>query len=185
MRITGGRLRGRRLASPRGMDIRPSSDKVREAVFNLIGHDLDGLVIADLFAGTGALGIEALSRGARIAFFLDSSDVALGLIRKNLILCGVEGSGIQLKWDLRKGIPRSGPLFSASLDLVFLDPPYFSGLLPGVLERLSESELPALGCRAVVETAKREIPPETSGRLCRITTRSYGDTRISIYSSGG
>ena len=86
MRITGGRAKGRQLASPKGYDIRPSSDLVRQAIFNLIGHEMNSLSVLDLFAGTGSLGIEALSRGAGRALFIDRSDQAIRLIKKNLIL---------------------------------------------------------------------------------------------------
>lgn len=167
------------------MDIRPSSDRVREAVFSIIGHDLEGVTVADLFAGTGILGIEALSRGARQAFFVDSSNASLALIRRNLTLCGLESAGVAFKWDLRKGIPRRGPFLSASLDLVFLDPPYFSGLPPRVLVQLSQSELLSSSCRVIVETARLEVPPAVCGDLYTMATRSYGDTRISIYCREG
>jgi 16S rRNA (guanine966-N2)-methyltransferase len=84
MRITGGEVRGRRLESPKGMAIRPTSDRVREAIFNIIGQDLSGLNVLDLFAGTGSLGIEALSRGALHALFVDNSQKSINLIKKNL-----------------------------------------------------------------------------------------------------
>jgi 16S rRNA (guanine966-N2)-methyltransferase len=93
MRITGGRLRGRRLASFKGLDIRPTSDLVRGAVFDLLGHDLPEAKVLDLFAGTGSLGIEALSRGAAWALFIDHSPKAMDLISKNLKQCGLEAQG--------------------------------------------------------------------------------------------
>ena len=104
MRITGGEKRGRRLASFKGSRIRPTSDRVREAIFNLLGQQMRGYRVLDLFAGTGALGIEAISRGARDAVFVDHSPEALQLIRKNLSLCGYEGRARLLRRDLSKGL---------------------------------------------------------------------------------
>src|SRR5512139_37752 len=124
MRITGGRLRGRRLASFRGLEIRPTSDRVREAIFDLLGHHLAGERVLDLFAGTGSLRIEALSRGAAWALFIDRSPKALKLIVKNLKLCGLESQGAVLLKDLLKGFPRRHRLLEEKMDLVFVDPPY-------------------------------------------------------------
>ena len=107
MRITGGEARGRHLESPKGMAIRPTSDRVREAVFNIIGQDLSGIRVLDLFAGTGSLGIEALSRGASHAFFVDNSQKSIYLIKKNLVLCGYQDSASVVKINLRHGIPRN------------------------------------------------------------------------------
>ncbi len=87
-------MRGRRLASFKGLEIRPTSDRVREAIFDLLGHDLRGEKVLDLFAGTGSLGIEALSRGAACALFIDHSPKAMELIGKNLKLCGLEAPGV-------------------------------------------------------------------------------------------
>ena len=101
MRITGGQVRGRILASPQGLKIRPTTDRVREAIFNIIGQDLSGLKVLDLFAGTGCLGLEALSRGALSALFIDNSQQAIKLIKKNLALCGYQTSGTVLRRDLR------------------------------------------------------------------------------------
>jgi len=114
MRITGGKAKGRILASPRGMDIRPTTDRVREAIFNIIGHDLSGLKVLDLFAGTGILGIEALSRGAGLVIFIDKSQRSIKLIKKNLAICGYQSSGKILKLDLRMGIPKSHPVLNGS-----------------------------------------------------------------------
>ena len=101
MRITGGRSKSRRLSAVKGLNIRPSSDKIRETIFNLIGQDTGGLEVLDLFAGTGSLGIEALSRGASRAVFIDKSKSSIKIIQRNLQLCGFEKSGFILKRDLR------------------------------------------------------------------------------------
>ena len=102
MRITGGHLKGRLLASPKGMNIRPTSDQVREAIFSIIGQFLPEVKVLDLFAGTGSLGLETLSRGASYVVFIDNSPQSLKLIRKNVTLCGHQGTSVILNQDLRK-----------------------------------------------------------------------------------
>jgi 16S rRNA (guanine966-N2)-methyltransferase len=163
------------------MKIRPTSDVVREAVFDIVGQDLSGYKSLDLFAGTGSLGLEALSRGSHPVYFVDNSLQSIRLIKKNLILCGHESSGIILRRDLKKGIRRSHPLAREVFDLAFLDPPYAAGYLSGLLEALSTQGFLSSGALVVAESAKRENLPVAVGRLQMRDTRSYGDTRISIY----
>jgi 16S rRNA (guanine966-N2)-methyltransferase len=181
MRITGGQAKGRILASPRGLKIRPTTDRVREAIFNILGQDLSGLKILDLFAGTGCLGLEALSRGALSALFIDNSRQAIKLIKKNLALCGYQTSGTVLRSDLRKGIPRKHPLIEGPSDLVFLDPPYWNKLIPSLLDEISKKGVISFGSRVVAESSKSENPQVSVENLQMVDTRSYGDTRISIY----
>lgn len=181
MRITGGRLRGRHLAPFKGLRIRPTLDPVREAVFNILGQDLSGFVVWDLFAGTGSLGLEALSRGASEAVFVDNSPAALRLIRRNLAICGCEASALVLRWDLRKGLPYRQMATGRALELAFFDPPYDVGLVPPLLEEMAWRIPMAAGCRVVVETRKGEGLPETYGRLIKVDMRIYGDTRVTFY----
>jgi 16S rRNA (guanine966-N2)-methyltransferase len=183
MRITGGELRGRRLASFKGARIRPTSDKVREAIFSLIGQDTEGFLVLDLFAGTGALGIEALSRGAREAIFIDHSPEALKLIKRNLALCGYEGKSTVLKKDLTGGLPGSVDMVlqGKKVDLVFADPPYRKGFLLPLLRGLSALSHLSSHATVVAEAGKEEVLPEGAGRLSLVKTRVYGDTKICIY----
>jgi 16S rRNA (guanine966-N2)-methyltransferase len=167
------------------MTIRPTSEKVREAVFNIIGNDLTGVVAADFFAGTGVFGLEALSRGARRVMFIDNAESSLHLIRRNLARCGFEGLETIFKWDLRRGIPDRWPPQFKALDLVFMDPPYLKNLIPGLLQQLSRRDLVSIHSRVVAESAKDDIPPDIAGHLRMIDSRSYGDTRISIYAYEG
>lgn len=179
MRVTGGRLRGRRLAPPKGAAIRPTADRVREAVFNLLGHDLTEARVLDLFAGTGCLGIEALSRGAGRAVFVDRSLEAVRLIHNNLARCGLEHVGVVLRRDLRRGLPSHLP--QAAFDLVFIDPPYGGNLVAPVLAALLNQRTLALGARVVVETSRREPAAPIPGALAETVRRRYGDTNICIY----
>jgi 16S rRNA (guanine966-N2)-methyltransferase len=146
MRITGGRLRGRRLASIGGASIRPTSDKVREAVFSMVGQDLTGWVVLDLFAGTGSLGIEAISRGASSAVFVENARDALRVLRRNLGLCSVleSGTAVVLEWDIRAGIPWRHPVLKGPFDLVFLDPPYREPVRPRHISPAEHGSLPNL-----------------------------------------
>jgi 16S rRNA (guanine966-N2)-methyltransferase len=166
-----GSFKGRRLVAPRGTRTRPTADRVREALFSMLGG-VEGASVLDLYAGSGALGIEALSRGARSAVFVDRDGRAVAAIERNLAAVGVEAR--VSKQDVGSFLGRAeGPY-----DLVFCDPPYdFASRLAGTLaERLPEVTPP--GARIVTESDKRN-PLELPFPL--VTERSYGDTRIAIH----
>jgi 16S rRNA (guanine966-N2)-methyltransferase len=185
MRITGGRLRGRRLASFKGLEIRPTSDRVREAIFDILGHHLRGEKVLDLFAGTGSLGIEALSRGAAWALFIDYSPKAIELMGKNLKLCGLEAEGVVLRKDLLKGFPRRHRLLEEKVDLVFVDPPYRKGILLPVLEELSQLNMLGSPATVVAQSEQREVLPPRVSSLDMVKSRIYGETRITLYRHEG
>ena len=185
MRITGGQLRGRRLASFKGLEIRPTSDRVREAIFDLIGHHLTGEKVLDLFAGTGSLGIEALSRGAAWALFIDHFPKAIDLIVRNLKLCGLEAQGFALRKDLLKGFPRRHRLLEEKMDLVFVDPPYRKSMILPVLEELSHLRILGSPSILVAQTEQREVLPPRVRSLQTVKSRTYGETRITIYRHEG
>jgi len=172
MRITGGLCKGRILSTPKGRFIRPTADRVREAIFNILGQDLSGYHVLDLFSGTGCLGLEALSRGAKDVVFIDNLSESIDLIKKNLVLCGYQGSGVILKRDLTRGIPRGNASLDKVFDLVFLDP---------LLEEISTGERLSDVARVVIETAKTARLPVSFSDLETVDTRNYGDTKISIY----
>jgi 16S rRNA (guanine966-N2)-methyltransferase len=183
MRITGGRIRGRRLASIGGTSIRPTSDRVREAIFSMLGQDLSGWVVLDLFAGSGSLGIEAISRGASRAVFVEKAPDSLRVLRRNLSICAVNdwATAVVLEWDIGTGIPWRHPVMKGPFDLVFLDPPYREPVRLGVLEDLAASAHLSGGAWIVAESSKKEAPAEAIGRLKMRDTRTYGDTRIALY----
>jgi 16S rRNA (guanine966-N2)-methyltransferase len=185
MRITGGQAKGRRLAAFKGLDIRPTSDMVRKAVFDLIGQDLEGLKVLDLFAGTGSLGIEALSRGASKAVFADKSQKSIDLIQRNLKICGLEGEGIVWKGDLVRRFPGKGLLGEKGVDLVFIDPPYGKDLVPLIIAGLSQKGILAPFALIVAETRKTEILPLEVGKLHLTKSKKYGETRIHILNYEG
>jgi 16S rRNA (guanine966-N2)-methyltransferase len=163
-----GRFKGRTLHAPRGTTVRPTSDKVRGAIFNVLGH-IEGLRVLDLFAGTGALGIEALSRGAADAVFVDTETTA---VHRNLDELGIEARAVRR--DALRFLPDARDRY----DLVFIDPPYSSA--PSLGERLTEL-LPAVlsnDARIVTESDKRA--PLDLGFPLEFE-RDYGDTRIRIH----
>ncbi|HEY1357567.1 MAG TPA: 16S rRNA (guanine(966)-N(2))-methyltransferase RsmD [Thermoleophilaceae bacterium] len=171
MRVVAGAFKGRRLQAPRGGGTRPTADRVREALFSMLG-DVSGVRVLDLYAGSGALGIEALSRGAASAVFVERAPAALVALRRNLAAVGVEAE------VRRQDALRFLEAARATFDLVFLDPPYDSAFR--VAEPLSE-RLPAVlseEARIVTESDKR-APLELSLEL--ETERFYGDTRIAIH----
>ena len=176
MRLTGGALGGRRLVAPRGERTRPTSDRVREALFAILGR-LDGEDVLDLFAGSGALGLEALSRGATEATFVDAAPAALDAVRRNL-------EALDLRAEVRRADARAflreAQSRGRSYDLILLDPPY--RLTAGLGRELSEAVPPVLkaGGRVVVESDRRS-PLELE--LPLLDERRYGDTTIRIHGS--
>jgi 16S rRNA (guanine966-N2)-methyltransferase len=179
MRIVGGTLGGRVLRAPHGAATRPTSEKVREALFQILG-DVEGVHVLDLFAGSGALGIEALSRGAAHATFVDSGKPALTAIRGNLAELGLADRATVAASDAVGFAKRAvGPW-----QLVFVDPPYASDLATRAILALPVATL-AEHAVIVIEHDRRNAPGETLGGLRRTDHRRYGDTNISFYEPSG
>ena len=176
MRVVAGTLRGRRLKTPEGRSIRPTTDRIREAIFNLLGPSLDACCALDAFAGPGALGIEALSRGVDRVTFVDRDPRAQALLRENLKRCGLGGQAEVLQSDALGIIEQRG----AGFELIFLDPPYEQNLVLLALENLVQLTL-AEGSRVVCECEAKLELPERLGRLRRIKQRRYGDTQVAIF----
>ncbi len=182
MRIIAGTARGRRLATPaRGgavQTIRPTADRAREALFSIIAREVAGAAVADLFAGTGALGLEALSRGAASALFVDRQRQALDLIRENIDRCGFADRAAVVQRDLGRGIVLpAGTLPAAGFALVFLDPPYGKGLAQKILAELGGTAgVVAVGGLVVAEEMRGAVFAQHYGPLCLQEQRCYGDT---------
>ena len=180
MRVLAGDLRGRRLVAPGGDRTRPTAARVREALFDVLAplHPGGGAVL-DLYAGSGALGIEALSRGFAQACFVERAAAALRALRHNLRTLGVEDRALVVPGGVERFLdsPRAT---TAAFDLVLADPPYALGAA-ALLDRLGRSTAgPASGILAVEHLAREELPP-ASGNLERIWSRIYGGTGLSIY----
>lgn len=180
MRIIGGKFRGKQLRSPEGTEIRPTSDRVRESLFNILasrlGPNLDGVRVLDLFAGTGALGLEAMSRGASYVVFVDSGVQARGLIRQHVEDFGIAGQSKLLRRDATD----LGPVEKFKpADLVFIDPPYSQGLGEKALLSASEQGWFADGATLVLEE-KKNVELELSQGFEVVDRREYGDTTVTI-----
>ncbi|MDO8644346.1 MAG: 16S rRNA (guanine(966)-N(2))-methyltransferase RsmD [bacterium] len=189
MRIIAGQAKGRLLKTPKGKGIRPALDKVKGAVFNILQHGigLEGSSVLDLYAGTGNIGIEALSRGAAQATFVDDSKEAIDLIGENLKRTGFEGKGdvvvLRLPWGLKRWKGKR------DYDLIFVDPPYDKELVMPTLELLAREKILAPSGRIVVEHSPREKitvgagfprPGVETTPLQIIDQRKYGQTIITF-----
>jgi 16S rRNA (guanine966-N2)-methyltransferase len=181
MRVVGGELRGRPLATPRSNSIRPTTDRTREALFNILEHryrdKLEGARVLDLFAGTGALGIEALSRGAAQCLFIEESAEGRGLIRTN-----VEAFGLQGRTKIfRRDAARLGEVGTIQpFGLLFADPPYGKGLGEAAFRSALAGGWLIPGALCVIEeTAEAGVEPGEGFRL--LDERSYGETTIRLY----
>jgi 16S rRNA (guanine966-N2)-methyltransferase len=181
MRIVAGRFRGKGLKTPEGLSTRPTSDRARQAVFNILEHapwarELQGARVIDLFAGSGALGLEAMSRGAAFCLFVETDEAARGAIRDNIEALGLFGATRVHRRDATDLGPRpasAGPAF----DLAFLDPPYRKGLGETALKRLAEGGWVTPGAVAVFERASDEPDVEIEGWE-RLDARDYGAARV-------
>ena len=182
MRIVGGKFKGHSIAAPAGQATRPTTDRVREAIFNVLAHgiagfDLEGARVIDLFSGTGALGLEAISRGARFCQFVDDRAEARGIIRRNADGLGV--IGLVKIW--RRDATKLGPCApQPGFDLVFADPPYGKGLGEAALRSLVGGEWLNPGAVVVLEEAGKAEVGDVAG-LTLLDRRSYGDTQVLFY----
>jgi 16S rRNA (guanine966-N2)-methyltransferase len=195
LRIISGYARGLRLKSPQGQAIRPTSDRAREALFNIIDHRIQDALVLDLFAGTGAFGIEALSRGARQSTFVDNSPNAIILIKKNLQLFqktlpnrivshSLPQPASVIKYDLRREsffINNAGKSTPPFFDLIFLDPPYEKGLSLQTLTFLDKSDFLAESGLLIAEERSEVELPDSLSTLAMVDRRKYGDTGFWFY----
>ncbi len=193
MRVIAGQYRSRRLQTLRGTALRPSSDRLRETLFNILGTAVEGAVFVDLFAGSGAVGIEALSRGARGAIFVENHSAGAALIARNLASLGIPiaaqvaggktfaGNAEILRMDALDALERLDKA-SAHIDFVYLDPPYAdTRAYQEILEFLGESELLARGGLVIAEHRRKTDLPGIAGHLERARVVEQGDTALSFY----
>ena len=175
MRVITGSARGRKLVSPEGNDVRPTTDKVKESIFNIIQFDVQSACVLDLFAGSGQLGIEALSRGAESAVFVDNSRKSLEIVKKNIDVCKFTDSAETVLGDASSYLVSCRKKF----DIVFLDPPYHKDLCVNALGLLSS----VLNEDAIVicETQNDEVLPEECGNLIISKVYSYSSIKLTVY----
>ena len=181
LRIISGSLRGKKLQAVRGRQVRPTADRLRESIFNILSSRVHEAIVLDLFAGTGALGIEAVSRGAEHAVFIDNSPGALAVIARNIEECAYSRLTKVIKWDISKTlncIKSSSPPFK----LVFIDPPYNRNLIKPALRNLYRSNSVAKGAYVVIEHAAAEPIPANLKAFEIDQQRKYGKTLVSFLS---
>ena len=180
MRVITGKARGVNLKTPEGFQTRPTTDRVKEALFSVIQFDIPAASVLDLFGGTGQLGIEALSRGAKHAVFVDESEKACQLIRENLRRTKLEKEASVVRSDYLAYLGRCREKF----DIIFLDPPYAEVFLENALKMITEIDILQSGGIIVTERPlDKELPYEFGG-FVRSKDYKYGKTLITLYRRG-
>ena len=177
MRVIAGKARGINLKTPDGQATRPTTDRVKEAMFSIIHFDLPGAKVLDLFGGTGQLGIEAISRGAEAAVFVDSTDKACALIRENLKRCKMENEGKVVRADYLAYLDRC----TESFDIILLDPPYAEVFLENAIKKISEIDILKSGGIIVAERpVGKDLPADFPG-FTRSKDYKYGTVLLTLY----
>ena len=180
MRIIAGTLKGRRLKAPTWPGLRPTSDKLRETLFNILAPRIEGARVLDGYAGSGAVGIEALSRGAADVTFVDNDRRAQALIAENLARCRVADGYAIIRTSITRALATlRDPVSTVAFDIILLDPPYDDSDLQTVLAEAGELVRPE-GV-LVLEHARRHRPPEVAGRLVRTRAVTNGDSTLTFY----
>lgn len=183
MRIVAGSARGRRLVAPAGAETRPTSDRIRESIFNILGQRFDGGAVLDLFAGSGAMGLEAISRGAERAVLVERGREAAAICEQNARTLGF-GDRVEILRADAAGALRTLARREGRFDLVFLDPPYAEGPGP-TLALLAACDLLAPGVRVVAEHSRRRAPDDSYATLVRTDLRTFGEPAVSFYEREG
>lgn len=182
MRIITGSAKGTKLKAPRDSMIRPTADRVKESVFNVLGPKVLAANVLDLFGGTGNLGLEALSRGASSAVFVDQSEISIGLIKTNAANTKLVDRVTSYRGEVLKTLDKLRAQ-GKSFDLIFCDPPYNKGLVTAVLAKIDQSTLLASGGTIIMEHSRHE-PVVSAWKLLKVDrTQRYGETMISFIKS--
>jgi 16S rRNA (guanine966-N2)-methyltransferase len=179
LRIIAGALKGRRLLSVPGLETRPTADRIREAIFNILGSSLNGAQVLDLFAGTGAIGIEALSRGAAFGVFVENNRKALEAIHRNIETCGLAGRTRVIRWDAARDLSCLAAA-GRKFDWVYMDPPYATRLIQPALTHLTQARCLENDACIVVEQDARSEPAGPAPPYHLQDRRRYGKTVVSF-----
>lgn len=180
MKITAGNLKGKKLFSVPGLKTRPTAGRIRESIFNILSHRIVDAIVLDLFAGTGALGIEALSRGASFAYFIDNRSEVISVIRKNIRSCDLKGITKISKWNIMLNL-NCIKNFKPKFNLVFMDPPYGNDTIkPAILNLYKSSSLQQGACIVVEHSAYDKIPLCIQQSFNTFDQRKYGKTAVSF-----
>ncbi|AOT68405.1 16S rRNA (guanine(966)-N(2))-methyltransferase RsmD [Geosporobacter ferrireducens] len=181
MRVIAGLAKGRRLKSPVGLATRPTTDRIKESIFSILHPYLLESYVLDLFSGTGNLGIEALSRGAEKAIFVDNNKNSIRVICENIEITGFKEKSKVFHQEALKTIRELAHL-EQKYDIVFMDPPYLKGFIIPCVQAIEEEGLLSSTGIIVIEHDSKDVLPEKFAKLTRIKNRKYGNTTISIYS---
>ncbi|MBQ8151590.1 MAG: 16S rRNA (guanine(966)-N(2))-methyltransferase RsmD [Firmicutes bacterium] len=177
MRVIAGEYKGRRLESPKDDSVRPTTDKAKEALFSILTNDIWGARVLDLFAGTGSLGIEALSRGASECVFADQSRESIRIIKNNIAHCGAGEKSVVVTGDFRRVLMSQRKPF----DIILLDPPYGKGMMEDCFRLIGENQLLSDGGLIVAEHRREETLPDEFHGYKKVKERRYGIVMLSIY----
>ena len=180
MRVITGKFKGRRLRAPAGLAVRPTGDRVKESLFNILAERTSGSTWLDLFAGTGAMGIEALSRGACRVVFVESQPEAYRALEYNIAHCRIQEGCVLIQSDIRRAL-RQCQKAGWTFNIIFLDPPYQSDLYETTLNDLAAGPLVAPEGLVIAEHHRKIPLRDAYGPLRRTQTRTYGTTEVSIY----
>ncbi len=181
LRVVGGTSKGRRLKALKGLDIRPTSDKVKESIFNIIGDKIIDAIFLDLCAGAGGIGVEALSRGAKETVLVENNQRAVKLIKENLLLCNLEKDSKAVSNDAVRFLEDSDKRF----DIIFFDPPYKSDLFEKAMAVFDRKELLNNNGILIIEHNSKTALPEETNSLILLKKYKYGDTTLSLYKKRG
>ena len=180
MRVISGKARGLKLNTPKNEDVRPTTDRVKESLFNIINSYVIDSDVLDLFAGTGSLGIECLSRGANKCVFVDKSKESMAIVKSNIKKARVENESITLNTDFKNAIvslSNKGEKFN----IIFMDPPYYKNMFIDALSSVDEKNLLAEDGIIIVEHDTVDSFPENVGRLYKSRDKKYGNTTLTFY----
>ena len=180
MRVISGKARGLKLNAPKNDDVRPTTDRVKESLFNIINPYIMDSHILDLFAGTGSLGIECLSRGANKCIFVDNSKESINIVKSNIKKARVENESIVLNLDFKSAV-NSLALKNEKFDVIFMDPPYYKNMFSDALGGIDNNNLLKEDGIIVVEHDTKDEFPENIGRLYKNREKKYGNTTLTFY----
>ncbi len=180
MRVISGKVRGLKLNTPKNEDVRPTTDRVKESLFNMISPYIMDSNVLDLFAGTGSLGIECLSRGAQKCVFVDVSKESISIIKSNITRARVENESIVLNLDFKDAISKLKAQKN-KFDVIFMDPPYYKNMFIDALEKIDNADLLEEEGIIVIEHDSKENLPEKIERLEKNKVKKYGNTTLTFY----
>ena len=180
MRVISGKVRGLKLNTPQNEDVRPTTDRVKESLFNMISPYIMESSVLDLFAGTGSLGIECLSRGAEKCVFVDISKDSIAITKSNIKKARVENESIVLNVDFKDAISKL-KIQKSKFDIIFMDPPYYKNMFIDALEKIDDADLLNEDGIIVIEHDSKNEFPENIGRLDKSKAKKYGSTTLTFY----